>query len=242
MPSASLTPARRPPRLHRRRAGLTTILSAFLLLALPAFHGLRAQTGTPAPSSAPVAPDAAQAAFTFDGFHLGDTFGSIATRAPYNDPCDIDPIEDGAFTGVVYGARPCRDRAFPEHTTVVLVLSRTEGLPDESQTILGLAWMGGGYFNERSDFPLDVGEPAARASEVLGPVVRSFPLERHGVTLLVQEHAGATPCGGLCPTTFSLVAGDTLVGFVVGFMPDDPGAERWGMIMQMYERYTAEAH
>jgi hypothetical protein len=150
-------------------------------------------------------------------------------RPPYDTPCDDDPIDHKARRFMVYGALPCRDRAFPEKTTVMFYLHFAEGAAQFDQPIEAIAWLGGTWFSSRSSFPLRVGEPRGRAAEVLGPVEATIALARKGESLVAQRHAGPV---------YAVAEQERLVGFVLGAMPDDPENEQWRGLMQMWTRYT----
>jgi hypothetical protein len=169
--------------------------------------------------------------YTFDGFKLGDLYGStVMKRPPYDQPCDNDPIDNRSRRFMVYGALPCRDRTFPEGTTVAFYLRHEPAGGDEyDQPIIAFAWLGGGYFSTRSDFPVHTGQPAAAAADALGAPLSSFEVSRKRETITVQRHPG---------DVYSLIDSGTLVGFAIGPMPDDPENEQWRGLMQMYTRYT----
>ena len=66
-----------------------------------------------APAPAPQPPSRASE-YAFDGFQLGSRFATaVMARAPYEMPCDVDPVDHRSGQVVVYGALPCRDRTFP---------------------------------------------------------------------------------------------------------------------------------
>jgi hypothetical protein len=197
--------------------------AAEVVIAAPA-----ASAAAPAPAGAKPARDAR--GYTFDGFKLGDRYGStVMNRPPYATPCDNDPIDHNARRFMVYGALPCRDRTFPEATTVAFYLAFAEGPNPYDQPIEAFAWLGGGYFATRSSFPVRTGQPASAAAEVLGAPIASFGLERKRQRVTVQRHPGEV---------WSIVDSGVLVGFVVGPMPADPESEQWRGLMQMYVRYT----
>jgi hypothetical protein len=195
-------------------------------------------TATPpavAPSSPkpPSEPPRAQgaASYTFDGFKLGTLYGSaVMSRPPYDQPCDNDPIDGKARRFMVYGAQPCRERSFPENTTVLFYIKYAETPDKYDQAIEAFAWLatGASYFASRSDFPVQTGQPASAAGEALGAPVKTFTVERKA-RVTVQRHPG---------DVWSIAESDTLVGFVVGPMPEDPESEQWRGLMQMFERYT----
>lgn len=199
------------------------------------------------PRSAPRPPPPREEGYRFDGFRLGDLYGSkVMVRRPYRRPCDDDPIDRRKRRFMVYGALPCRGRTFPESTTVAFYLRYAKSAPYD-QPIEAFAWMGGHYFDTRSNFPLRVGEPAARADRVLGGPVAAFRLRPWGRRLrrlLRLRRAEGRPTDlGLKVVRYRadvsvLVDRGTLVGFVVGPMPDNPESEQWRGLMQMYQRYT----
>lgn len=168
--------------------------------------------------------------YTFDGFKLGAIYGTdVMARPPYSEPCDNDPIDRKARRFMVYGATPCRGRAFPEATTVVFFLRFADGPEEYNQPIEAFAWLGGGYFSSRSDFPARIGQRLAEVNEALGTPLGTFDLGKRGESLTVQQHPG---------DTYSILRDDVAVGFVAGSMPEDPENEQWRALLQMYERYT----
>ncbi|NUQ72747.1 MAG: hypothetical protein HUU21_04250 [Polyangiaceae bacterium] len=193
---------------------------------------LPAAPAAPPAEAQPAAPPKARdaASYTFDGFKLGTLFGSeVMSRPPYHQPCDNDPIDKNARRFMVYGAKPCRDRTFPEDTTVVFYIKYTDNRDDYNQPIEAFGWLGGNYFASRSDFPVRTGEPANAVNQALGAPLKTFPLERKKASVTVQQHPG---------NVWSVVEDGMAVGFVVGPMPEDPESEQWRGLMQMFERYT----
>lgn len=181
------------------------------------------------PSSAPAAGPKDARSYTFDGFKLGSLYGStVMTRAPYNAPCDNDPIDQRSRRFMVYGALPCRDRTFPQGTTVMFYLAFSQENKYD-QPIVAFAWLGGDYFESRSDFPVRTGVSADVANSKLGAPLGSFALDRKGQIVTVQRHRG---------DVHVVLDGGKVTGFVVGPMPQDPENEQWRGLMQMYVRYT----
>lgn len=166
--------------------------------------------------------------YTLDGTKLGMSYAKqVMARDPYQEPCDNDPIGDKSRRAMVYGGEPCRDHAFPDHTTVVFEIDMKGG-DDYDAPIRAMAWLGGSYFDSRSDFPLHVGEKADRAS-VLGTARGDLTLEDHDVTLIVRRFDGDVA---------AILDGDVIVGYVLGPMPASADDEQWSVISQMYRRYT----
>jgi hypothetical protein len=177
------------------------------------------------------APKKRAADFTFDGFRLGDEYAAkVMSRAPYDQPCDDDPIDNKARRFMVYGALPCRDRTFPDQTTVMFYLRHSEEKPLQ-QPILAFAYLHGSYFDARTDFPLKPGVALDRARQVLGAAGASFPIARKRTTLTVHPFPG---------DIYVVAKEAKVVGFVLGPMPTDPKSEQWRGLMQMYDRYTPQ--
>lgn len=167
--------------------------------------------------------------FTWDGFKLGDTYSTVVmAREPYAHPCDDDELEQSTRRAMVYGAKPCRREAFPDGTTVLFFIKYAPTL-DFATPIEAFAWLGGTYFDKRSTFPLWAGAPIDLADKELGPPKRTFDIDRNERKLTVREHEGKV---------FTIADGDVVAGFAVGPMPEDPKAESWDAISQMYAKYT----
>jgi hypothetical protein len=164
----------------------------------------------------------------FDGFKLGDNYGVVMQRVPYNAPCDNDPIDKRSRRFMVYGALPCRDRTFPEQTTVIFYLAYSDAAKYE-QPIQAFAYLHGRYFDKKTNFPLKPGDALSSAPRYLGSVERTMTIRRKSWTLAAQRYRSQIHV---------LANGEKIVGFVFGPMPDDPQNEQWRGLMQMYQRYT----
>ena len=167
----------------------------------------------------------------FDGLKLGDLYATAArARAPYDRPCDDDPVDHRSRRAMVYAARPCGGGSFPEGTSVIFFLPYVSELKEDwqRQPILAFAFLGGTYFSRRGTFPLRVGDPASR-TKLLGPVEATISFPGYDTTLRAQRHAG---------DVYALLDGETVVGGLLGAMPAEPENEQWDVILQMYERYT----
>jgi len=202
----------------------TLWLVALLAACTPATPPPTAPSSTPSTTASSRPPSnqverapAAASPRLFDGFSLGDPFARVLARAPYDQRCDDDPI-DGQYRVMVYAARPCRGRTFPDGTSVVFIL-------DRDHTIRAFGWLGGSYYQGKVALPLEISDSVARATAVYGKPFASFDLR----SLHVDRFAGSVAV---------LSEGQTIVGFVFGAMPDDPAVERWSVFDQMYRRYT----
>jgi hypothetical protein len=167
--------------------------------------------------------------YKFDGFSLGDNYAEkVMARAPYDKPCDNDPIDDKHRRFMVYGALPCRDRTFPEQTTVMFYLKYSD-TDKYAQPIEAFAYLHGTYFNDKTDFFIKIGDKMEDARARLGAIVKNFELKRKEFTLKVIQSAG---------DVYILHNDKKVIGLVIGPMPKDTENEQWRGLMQMYQRYT----
>jgi hypothetical protein len=163
--------------------------------------------------------------YTFDGFRLGANLRTdVMSKAAYATPCDSDPIEGRKRTIVVYMGQECRGQTFPDNTTVLFYLPFAEGDASLAQPIQAMAWMGGSYFDSRSDFPARVGQRPAQVDSALGRPTSTFRLGGRRRFVTVREHTG---------DVFSVVYERRVVAFVVGQMPDNHEAESWEGLLEM---------
>ncbi len=161
----------------------------------------------------------------FDGFELGDEFGSkVGSRAPYAHPCDDDPLDsEHTLRAMVYAGRPCHGQTFPDGTSVVFLVDNAgSGGP-----IRAFGWMGGTYYAQKIALPVNLGDPTANAFTPYGLPAVTFDLEglhvaryRNGVRVLSNLN-------------------DRIIGFAFGELPDDPSSERWRVFDQIYNKYVA---
>lgn len=172
------------------------------------------------------------AQYTFDGFKLGDNYAqTVMNRPPYDQPCDNDPIDNNARRFMIYGALPCRDLTFPNQTTVMFYL-KYSAKERYAQPIEAFAFLHGDYFNDKTDFFIKTGDKLEDARAKLGAIVNNFTIKRKEYTLEVIQSAG---------DVYILHNNETVVGLVIGGMPEDPENEQWRGLMQMYQRYTPKA-
>ncbi|MFH2006280.1 MAG: hypothetical protein ABI333_06815 [bacterium] len=169
--------------------------------------------------------------YKFDGFKLGDSYSKLFQRAPYNQPCDNDPVDNRKRRAMVYGALPCRRRVFPEQTTVLIYLQmNAPGTSPYAQPIEALAFLHGQYFRKRSNFPVHPGDKLGKARQRFGRPLGTMILpNRRGPSLTAHRFRG---------DIHILTEGALVRGVVVGRMPTDPSNEQWRGLMQMVRRYT----
>ncbi len=209
------------------------ILLIFSVLSFSGCRGARETVVTEPSGKLPAAPAASPSAagqFRWDGFSLGDAFDTVMARAPYDNPCDDDAVDGRARRFMVYGALPCRERTFPEETTVFFFIEHTEDRAKSFSTgILAFGYLHGTYFNTKTTFPLSTGEKMDRVRATMGTVRGSFTIERKDHVLLVERYDG---------DVHVVIKDDRAFGYVFGPMPADPQNEQWRGIMQMAVRYT----
>jgi hypothetical protein len=176
----------------------------------------------PSPTALPPArPDGMPS--SWDGFTLGDNYGTkVKANAPYNTPCDDDPIEQKAARAMVYGGRPCHKVTFPNDTSVVFIIDYA-ARDNYDTAIRAFGWLGP-YYDDKVKLPIKRGEPPDRAIEVLGPPIASFDLR--------VLHAD------VWKDTAVFSDRGQIVGFAFGELPPDPNLERWRVFDQMYRRFT----
>lgn len=166
--------------------------------------------------------------YTFDGFKLGDNYGQIMQRSPYNLICDNDPIDNKARRFMCYTALACRDNSFPKETTVMFYL-KYSGENKYNQPIEAFGYLYGSYFNDKTNFPLKPGDKLSKAKRKFGKELNTFDISRKDVTLKVHQFNS---------DIYIICNQKKIIGFVLGKMPSDPMNEQWRALMQMYHRYT----
>lgn len=177
--------------------------------------------------------------WTFDGATLGLSFPAFSSKTGFPPPTDIDPINDGARSVVLFAAKPHRGVAFPEHTSVVLFTTRPLVADDPDAVVNTICWMGGTYFHERSDFPVHLGCGTDEVIERLGEPVEVHEVTQRGLTLSFMRHD---------EDTYSVHREGRVVILIVGEMPPmpfgSPPTERraeWGGVVSTYLRLTPAA-
>lgn len=86
------------------------------------------------------------AALVFDGVKLGSPIGALLARAPYDTPCDVDPIDKKTATLFFWAGGPCREApAFPAATTLVIVTPRATDAARGEQPVTLVAWPSGSH-------------------------------------------------------------------------------------------------
>ncbi len=170
--------------------------------------------------------------YTFDGFKLGDNFATkVMNRAPYDKPCDNDPIDNNSRRFMVYGAQPCRDMTFPQETAVMFYL-KYSAKERYSQPIEAFAYLHGSYFKDKSSYFVQPGDKLEDARAKLGAILGDFQIKLDDYVLDVVQSAG---------DVYILHKGGKVVGLVFGPMPSDHENEQWRGLMQMYKRYTPKS-
>lgn len=159
----------------------------------------------------------ALAVSTFDGLSIGGSFAR--SRAPYDHPCDSDPLDTEPNIKVMfYTGKECRGHQFPDGTSVIVLVDSA------SSEISALAWVGGSYFDSRGA-PLKTGTPVGEAVKAWGQPSAKFDLQ----TAHVARFANGT--------RVLSNRNDQVIGFAFGEWPDANGP-RWNPVDQVNARYT----
>ena len=166
--------------------------------------------------------------YTFDQFKIGDNYGDMMVRPPYNALCDNDPVDHKHRRCMVYGGEICRNNAFPNKTTVVFYVKYADE-NKYNQPIEAFAYLYGSYFNNKTNFPLKPGDDLKTAWKQFGKEINSFDISGQEHSLKIYHFS---------PHIYTVSNLNKIVGFVIGAMPSDPKNEQWSLLMQMYERYT----
>lgn len=184
---------------------------------------------TPAEPTETANPDPGAA--VIDGVHLGDSYAALMKRAPYDRPCDDDPIDEArTLRAMVYGGTSCRGHQFADGTSVIVFIPFEE--PDVfDKPIRSFAWLGGTYFDKRNSLGLAVGATRDAVRARLGEPTSTLKIPGR-IPLVVDFHKNAVS---------AIYDGDQVAGYAVGPMPTElrEGDEHWRVVEQMYRRYTA---
>ncbi len=171
----------------------------------------------------------------FDGHRLGDGYlEKFVTTPAYQNPCDIDPINDGKRSVVFFTGKPCKGKSFPQSTTVVMFTSGVFSEENPNPPVSAIAWMGGNYFDSHSNFPLTMGASEDLVVRTLGEALETQTVPGpENKSLIIRRHP---------ENTFSLILGGKAVGYAVGELPpidlESEENEEWGGIAAGYFRFT----
>lgn len=168
--------------------------------------------------------------YYFDGLVLGDSFkSSLGDRKPYDEPCDIDPVDGKKRRMVIYTALNCK-KDFPDNTSIIYYLKYSDKDP-LNQPVKAFAFLRGRFFVGKSNFPFRPG--LVFDGTIRKRVLKTFILKREkdsgSIELKVHQYHGNIYC---------LTDKDIIAGFAFGDMPDDPKSEQWQSIIKLYDKYT----
>ncbi|GMV43921.1 MAG: hypothetical protein AMXMBFR64_56370 [Myxococcales bacterium] len=159
--------------------------------------------------------------YPVDGISVGQPLAEVRAREAYGEPCSMS--EAAARKVVIFGAKGCK-RAFTADTTAVLLV--------EDGKVGAIAWLGGSWFDNRTNFPVSLGtalpdgDPKSLGGAVEWPAA---------ATLQLAEGLRATRFG---PDIHILDDGARVVGIVVGAMPVDPKDLQWVALTGAWVRHT----
>jgi hypothetical protein len=140
------------------------------------------------PAASPVtAPDGPKGSFdasalTVDGVKLGAPISALLARAPYDQPCDIDPVDKKKSTLYFWAPGECKKAPpFPGGTTLVIVTPRSSNAARAEQPMTLVAWAGGTYFDDKTNLPVHIGASSAQLEKALGtPTATKKDIELRG--------------------------------------------------------------
>ncbi len=198
----------------------------------------------PDPEPAPDGSASDAKSVQLDGIRLGTSLATLMDRAPYDKPCDLDALPQLARSAVVYAGKPCHEQTFPEGTTVLFLLTYAEGdsATQLAQPIEAMAWLGGTYFDARSNLPVKIGAKQPELDAALGAPAVSFQIGTEFET--VTDTPDPKPVGDPLlahhhgKDLWSLTRSGVAVGFVVGPMPQDAENEQWRSISRLFFHYA----
>ncbi|CAN5925329.1 hypothetical protein BH11MYX4_BH11MYX4_24480 [soil metagenome] len=197
---------------------------------------LTACAPTPSPPSAPVivatppAPALAtwDGALVFDGVKLGSPIGALLARAPYDTPCDVDPIDKKTATLFFWAGGRCREApAFPAATTLVILTPRATDAARGEQPVTLVAWAGGTYFDDRTSLPIRIGDAAEHARRLLG-----------APTATKQSDDSSTFSWG---SVHALVIADKIAALAMGDLDIKAGGERAETLERLHHHHLRYA-
>jgi hypothetical protein len=152
---------------------------------------------------------------------LGDSFRATWERFSSNI-CDEDPMEGRTLRVIIVGQ--CKDDDKTANASFAIYI--TPYVKDDfSQPIVAMGFLGSDPKLTANNLPPLFGKPVDVAVSTLGNKTSTMALR----TLTVDMFAN---------NTYVLSDNQTIIGIVVGNMPIDPTAERWGVFDQIYRRYS----
>ena len=166
--------------------------------------------------------------FTFDGIKLGDNYQkTIMNKPPYMTPCDNDPIDKNTRRAMFYAPEVCRSTpAFPDNTLVTFYLKFDDSENRYSQPVEVIFWLGGNYFEGKTDFPYSVGiKPEAITAFGKPEIINR---DYRNKIWKVYRFAGDIN---------ALSLDGKVLGYIIGPMPESFESEQWRMIFKIYRTF-----
>lgn len=166
--------------------------------------------------------------FTFDGIRLGDNYQEkIAVKFPYTAPCDNDPVDKNSRRAMFYAPVECRRMpAFPDNTLVTFYLKFDDSDKKYSQPVEALFWLGGNYFEGKTDFPYKVGiNPETIKEFGKAEIINRDYRKKIWQVYRFKGNISAISLEG------------KVLGYIIGPMPESFDNEQWRMIFKIYRMY-----
>jgi len=119
---------------------------------------------------------------TIDGAEVGSPIGALLSRAPYDQPCDVDAIDKKKAVLFFWAAGECRKSpAFPDGTSLVIITPPGAAVARGEQPMTLVAWAGGTYFDDKTNLPVHMGASFAQLQKALGtPTATKKNIELRG--------------------------------------------------------------
>lgn len=182
----------------------------------------------PAVADAMEPPPRAGREYPVDGAQVGQPFAEVRAREAYGEPCSVAPA--GPRRVALYGAKGCK-RAFSADTSAVFLLEG-EGA---KQTVGAIAWLGGSWFDNRSNFPVNLRTPLPDED----PRTLAGAIELPATaTLKLGEGADGLRVTRFGEDIYIIDDGGRVVGIVVGVMPGDGKSPQWAALLGAWLRHT----
>jgi hypothetical protein len=148
-------------------------------------------------------------------------------KPPYTAPCDNDPIDKNARRAMFYAPEKCRrSPAFPDNTLVTFYLKFDESENRYSQPVEAILWLGGNYFQGKTDFPYSAGINPVTITAFGKPeiITRDY---KNRIFKIYRFNGDIN----------AIVLEGKVIGYIVGTMPDSQESEQWRMILKVYRAY-----
>jgi hypothetical protein len=142
-------------------------------------------------------------------------------------PCDNDPVDKNTRRAMFYAPRECRKTpAFPDNTLVTFCLKFDDSENLYSQPIEAILWLGGKYFEGKTDFPYTI--------DINPETITAFGKAK----IINKEYKKKVWSVYRFNGDINAISLDKkVIGYVIGAMPESLENEQWRMIFKIYRTY-----